>query len=186
VAHIELDALHHGPNWVEATAEEFCAKVRAAMDAAPDGWVIDGNYDRKLRGLVTDAADTVGWLDVALAIILIRPWRRTSYRIRHNVELWNGNRESWGTALLGVGIAIVWAIRSYFRQRHEWHVRFASHPGFVRLRGGAAARGWLEHRRDAAELRPRLVRPWRVAVETSYGSAADVGSLSEECRAATD
>jgi hypothetical protein len=153
---VELDALHHGPNWVEASAEEFCAKVQAAMDAAPDGWVIDGNYERKLGGLVVDAADTIAWLDVALPIILIRLWQRTSYRIRHNVELWNGNRESWTTALWGWESLFVWAIRSYFRHRREWPRRYASHPGFVRLRGDAAARAWLEHT-VAARARPQRV-----------------------------
>src|ERR671936_2877498 len=48
VAHVELDALHHGSNWSEPTLDEFCARVRAAIDANPTGWVIDGNYERKL------------------------------------------------------------------------------------------------------------------------------------------
>ncbi len=142
--HIELDALHHGPNWAQPTAEAFQAKVRAAMDAAADGWVIDGSYDGKLRGMVTDAADTVVWLDVALPIIVLRLWRRTSHRIRHDVELWNGNRESWSSALWGWDSLFVWAVRSYFRHRREWPAQFGSHPGFVRLHGDAAARAWLE------------------------------------------
>jgi adenylate kinase family enzyme len=52
--YIELDALHHGPNWSEPAAEEFRVRVRAAMDAAPGGWVIDGNYEGKLGNLVLD------------------------------------------------------------------------------------------------------------------------------------
>jgi len=46
--YIELDALHHGPNWSEATAKEFRAVVREAMTSASEGWVIDVNYERKL------------------------------------------------------------------------------------------------------------------------------------------
>jgi hypothetical protein len=46
--YVELDALHHGPNWSEPTNEEFRARVLSAMEAAPDGWVIDGNYEGKL------------------------------------------------------------------------------------------------------------------------------------------
>jgi len=126
------------------------------MDAAPDGWVIDGNYERKLGSLVTDAADTIAWLDVALPVILIRLWQRTSYRIRHKVELWNGNRESWSTAVWGWESLFVWAVRSYFRHRREWPRRFGSHPGFVRLRGDAAARAWLEYT-VAARARPQRV-----------------------------
>src|SRR5690606_13125255 len=59
LAFIELDALHHGPNWSAPEAEEFRARVRAAMDAAPDGWVIDGSYDTKLGDTVLGAADTI-------------------------------------------------------------------------------------------------------------------------------
>jgi adenylate kinase family enzyme len=157
VPHIELDALHHGPNWAQPTDEEFRAKVQAAMDAAPEGWVIDGGYDRKLRGLVTDASDTVAWLDVPLHTILLRLWRRTSNRIRHNVELWNGNRESWQTALWGWDSLFMWAIRSYFRHRRQWPVHFASHPDFIRLRGDAAARQWVEHTVATRALHPGRV-----------------------------
>jgi hypothetical protein len=57
--HVELDALHHGPNWSEPTDEIFRARVRGAMDAAPDGWVIDGNYEGKLGDLVIGEADTI-------------------------------------------------------------------------------------------------------------------------------
>ena len=144
VAHIELDALHHGPNWSEPTLDEFCARVRAAIDANPTGWVIDGNYERKLGSMVTDAADTVVWLDIPLGMLLNRLWRRTSTRIREHVELWNGNREDWRTALWGWDSLFVWAIRSYFRHRREWPRRFAPHPGFVRLRTPGQARCWLE------------------------------------------
>src|SRR2546425_568451 len=45
VPYVELDALHHGPNWSEPTDEEFQERVREAMAGAPDGWVIDGNYE---------------------------------------------------------------------------------------------------------------------------------------------
>jgi adenylate kinase family enzyme len=41
--HVELDALHHGPNWTEASAEQLRAAVLAALERCPDGWVIDGN-----------------------------------------------------------------------------------------------------------------------------------------------
>ena len=44
VEHIELDALHHGPNWSEPTAEQFRMTVQSAMDRQPAGWVIDGSY----------------------------------------------------------------------------------------------------------------------------------------------
>src|SRR5207248_11242782 len=57
--YVELDALHHGPNWSEPTDEEFRSRVREAMASAPDGWVIDGNYEAKLGDTVIGTADTI-------------------------------------------------------------------------------------------------------------------------------
>ena len=65
------------------------------MEQAPDGWVIDGNYDSKLGDLVVDEADTIVWLDLPLSVKWFRLWRRTMHRIRNEIELWNGNRETW-------------------------------------------------------------------------------------------
>ena len=59
VPYLELDAIHHGPNWTEASADELQARVREFMAAAPNGWVIDGNYERKLGDLVLEAADRI-------------------------------------------------------------------------------------------------------------------------------
>lgn len=56
---ISLDTLYWGPNWREATRDEFCANVRAALDKSPHGWVIDGNYTNKLGGLITDSATDI-------------------------------------------------------------------------------------------------------------------------------
>src|SRR5262245_19355102 len=77
LAYVELDALHHGPNWSGPTAEEFRARVRAAMAAAPAGWVIDGDYDAKLGETVVGAADAIVWLDLPLRVTFPRLWRRT-------------------------------------------------------------------------------------------------------------
>ena len=145
VVHIELDALHHGPNWTAAPPAEFRARVRSAMDSAPDGWVIDGNYQSKLGDLVTDAADTVIWLDLPLNVVLWRLWVRTSDRIRRRVELWNGNRESWRGAFWGRESLFVWTLRSFARRRREWPRRFAaSETRVTRLRSPSEVQGWLD------------------------------------------
>src|SRR5688572_30329380 len=114
------------------------------MAAAPHGWVIDGNYERKLDRLVTDAADTVVWLDPPLGTLLRRLGQRTAHRIRDRVKLWNGNRETWRTALWGRGSLFAWTVRAFFRHRREWPRRFAAHRGFVRLRTPEAAQRWLD------------------------------------------
>jgi adenylate kinase family enzyme len=144
VPHVELDALHHGPNWSAPTAAEFRARVRHAIDVNTNGWVIDGNYESKLDDLVAEAADSIVWLDLPLWTLLARLWQRTSKRITQREELWNGNRESWRTALWGWDALFVWTIRAYFRHRRSWPQRLANDPRWVRLRTPAEARAWLE------------------------------------------
>ena len=144
--YIELDALHHGPNWSEPTAEEFRERVLQAMAAAPEGWVIDGNYEGKLGDTVLREADTIVWLDPPFRIKARWLWLRTAHRIRDEVELWSGNRESWRTALWGRDALFWWMLRGHFRHRRQWPRRFAGDERFVRLRSVAEAKDWLEAR----------------------------------------
>jgi adenylate kinase family enzyme len=140
--HFELDALHHGPNWNEAPAEVLQARVHAAMANAPAGWVIDGNYDSKLGETVVAQADTIVWLDLPLTIKMRRLWSRTMHRIRHRVELWNGNRETWRD-LFSRDSIFYWTIETHFRHRRTWPARFDGDPRLVRLRSDAEADRWL-------------------------------------------
>ena len=149
VPYVELDALHHGPNWSEPTDEEFRARVREAMDAAPRGWVIDGNYESKLGDTVIGETDTIVWLDLPLRLKLGRLWRRTSDRIRDDVELWNGNKENWRNAFWGRESLFAWMLRTHVSQRREWPRRYGADPRFVRLRSDAEARVWLELQKPA-------------------------------------
>lgn len=94
VPHIELDGLAYGPNWTEASAELMQERVRAALDAAPDGWVVDGNYYGKFGPLVLDRADTIVWIDVPYRTAVRRVLWRTCSRLVTREELWGtGNRE---------------------------------------------------------------------------------------------
>jgi hypothetical protein len=106
--------------------------------------VIDGNYDSKLDGTVVDEADTIVWLDLPLSVKMGRLWGRTMHRIHDNVELWNGNRETWRGAVFGRDSIFFWTIKTHFRHRREWPERFGADPRFVHLRSEAAAREWLE------------------------------------------
>ena len=144
VPYVELDALHHRPNWTEASGEEFRALVREQMAGSPDGWVIDGNYETKLGGLVIDAADQIVWLDPPLQVALRRMCRRTVSRIRNDVELWSGNRENWRNAFIGWDSLFVWTVRAFFRHRRQWPRKFAGDPRLVRLRSAEEARRWLD------------------------------------------
>jgi adenylate kinase family enzyme len=144
VPYVELDALHHGPDWTETPADEFRRRVQAAIAAAPDGWVIDGNYEGKLGTLVLDAADTIVWLDLPFVLKARRLLRRTAHRIRHDVELWSGNRENWRNVLVGRDALFWWMVKGHFRHRRQWPRRFEGDPRVVRLRSVEEARSWLD------------------------------------------
>jgi adenylate kinase family enzyme len=144
VTYIELDALHHGPNWSEPTDEEFQVTVRRALDGAAGGWVVDGNYDSKLGDLVVAQADTIVWLDLPLSVKWRRVWRRTMHRVRKRVELWNGNRESWRDQFASRDSIFIQVVRTHVRHRRRWPKRFDGEARLVRLRSEDDIRRWLE------------------------------------------
>ena len=57
-------------------------------------------------------------------------------------ELWNGNRESFRTALWGRDGLILYSLRHVRRRREEYPLRFASH-NLVRLRSRKEVERWL-------------------------------------------
>jgi adenylate kinase family enzyme len=144
VAHIELDALHHDPGWQEALAEVLQARVDAALAAAPEGWVADGNYHGKLGTSVLERADTVILLDLPHRTALRRVLWRTLSRSVTGKELWNGNRETFRNAFSRNSI-VWWVIRHHGSHRTKWGPRLAplTHVRVVRLRSPREVREWL-------------------------------------------
>src|SRR4051812_49523020 len=69
VPHIELDALHHGPDWAEPDLEQFRADVAGVV--AGDGWVVDGGHQRQLRAHGPPAAHTLNLDHSARAAVVI-------------------------------------------------------------------------------------------------------------------
>jgi hypothetical protein len=141
VPFVELDALQHGPNWVQASAEELCARVTAVLDGA-EGWIVDGNYDSRLGTLVIERAQLIVWLDLPLATKLLRLVRRTTRRVLTREALWNGNRETWRLVLFDPESLFVWAVRSHFRHRRTFPRLLEGRPA-VRLRTPAEVDAWL-------------------------------------------
>lgn len=93
VVHVELDAIHHGPNWAALPADEMRRELdlRCPADGA---WVADGNYETKGGSLVRDRADTVVWLDFPRMTVIRQLLLRTAQRGLLRQRLWNDNRES--------------------------------------------------------------------------------------------
>jgi adenylate kinase family enzyme len=151
VTHVELDELHHGPNWTEASAEELRAKVCAALAAAPDGWVVDGNYGTKLGDLVLGQADTAVWLDPPFPTVIRRSLVRTLSRALFRTELWSGNRESFRLALCSRDSMILWVLRTHRGQRTKIPARLARNPQLdvVVLRSAREADRWLQSQATA-------------------------------------
>jgi adenylate kinase family enzyme len=143
VPHIELDALHWGPNWSEPSAGDFRARVDEAL--TPDGWVADGGYHGKLGELVLERADLVVWLDPPLKTILGRLSARTLRRIRSGEELWGGNRETWRGAFLSRNSLLVWALKTHRPRRQRYEERLARFD-VVRLRSATETEAWLAKR----------------------------------------
>jgi adenylate kinase family enzyme len=145
VPHIELDAIHWGPNWSAVDAETFRSRVREATSG--EAWVCDGNYSA-VRPIVLERADTVAWLDLPLRTCLARTLRRTAHRIRSGEELWGGNRESWREALVGRDSLFWWLITQHRRKRRDYAARFAApaarHLRVLRFRSSAEAEAWLD------------------------------------------
>ena len=114
VPHIELDALHWQPGWVETPVDAFRAAVGAATKQ--ERWVSDGNYS-KVRDIVWGRATMLIWLDYPFPTVLWRALHRTLRRSLSGEELYNGNRESLRMAFLSRDSILLWVVTSYWRRR---------------------------------------------------------------------
>lgn len=137
--HVEIDALHHGPNWESCGPEVLRERVAAATDG--DGWVTDSTYHTMLGNLVVDRADVLVWLDLPIPLVMWRLLRRTHQRNKHRVELWNGNvepgwRESWRY--------LIWpALTRAFENRRDFPARYR-HVDVRRLRSDAEVAAFVQ------------------------------------------
>lgn len=128
---IELDALVHGPNWVETPDQQLRDQLHPLL--AQPAWVVDGVYQSKIGTLVLDAADVIIWLDLPIRIWLPRLVRRTVRRAVTREPLWNGNRETLRGILWGRDSLLVYSFRSHIRRRMKWPRELARYH-VVRLR----------------------------------------------------
>ena len=141
VPFVEMDALVHGPNWVETPNGELRQIVEPIL--AGEGWVVDGTYRGKLGDLVLRSADVVVWLDLAIAVWLPRLVGRTWRRVRQREALWNDNRETLRNVLFCRDSLFVWAFRQHFRRRRVYPSELASYS-VVRLRSPREVERWLD------------------------------------------
>ncbi|MGP1382329.1 MAG: AAA family ATPase [Thainema sp.] len=112
--HVELDALHWEPGWIEVPNEVFQARVEVALSG--DRWVVDGNYS-PVRSHIWQRADTLIWLDYSLPVIMSRLLRRTVRRAMTQELVCNGNRENWRLSFFSRESILLWALQTYHRRR---------------------------------------------------------------------
>ena len=141
----ELDSLVHQPGWTEASDDDFRRDVETAM-SSPDGWVLDGLYQRKIGDLILRQADTLVWLDQPLPLVLSRLIRRAVRDIVTRRDLFNGNRQTWRFAFFTRDSLVGFAIKQHFRHRRDWPAGLGHHPNLriVRLRSPQEVEAWLE------------------------------------------
>jgi len=136
--HVELDELHHGPNWESCGADVLRERVLDATDG--ESWIADGTYHSMIGDVVFERADTVMWLDLPVRVVMWRLVRRTYLRKRDKTVLWAGNVEGgWRESTR----YLVWpALKRAFENRRALPERLARHPHLRvrRLRSDRAVR----------------------------------------------
>jgi adenylate kinase family enzyme len=115
--HIELDALHWGPNWTPTPLADFCRAV--AAQAAQEAWVIDGNYN-KVRDLIWPRASHLVWLNLPFIQVFRQALSRSLRRILIQEELWAGNRETIKGTFFERDSILWWVIRTHRRRRRQY------------------------------------------------------------------
>ncbi|MCW2923392.1 MAG: adenylate kinase [Thermoleophilia bacterium] len=136
----ELDALHHGPEWVKRSSFE----ADAAALAAGERWVTEDQYRSFIGELLWERAELVVWLDLPRVTVTRRAIVRTLGRLLTRRELWNGNRERWrDLPTAGHPIRWSWQQHASRRARTEWLVSRHPHVEVVRLRSPREVAAWI-------------------------------------------
>jgi adenylate kinase family enzyme len=147
IRHIEIDALHHGPDWESCGVEVLRERVLAATEG--DGWVTDSTYHTMLGSLIVDRADVLVWLDLPIPLVMWRLLCRTHVRNRDKVELWNGNFEpGWRES----SKVLIWpAFKRAFENRRRFPELYADRD-IRRLRSDGEVRAFVQSIQATPEM----------------------------------
>lgn len=149
VPYVELDALHHGPNWTKRPS--FEAEVAAL--AVRDRWIVDSLGYPSVRDLLWQRADTLVWLDLERPVVMRRVLWRSFVRATYDRQLWNGNTESF---------------RDWPDPEHPIRWAWSEHGPRRQLVAERLATSRWDHL-DVVRLRtPRQVARWLAGVEPAH------------------
>jgi adenylate kinase family enzyme len=136
--HLELDALHWGPNWVPKPTQEFLDRTAEAVRA--ERWIVEGNYS-VVRELVWPRATAIIWLDYSFPLVFRRALFRTVRRSIRREVLYAGNRESLVNAFFRKDSILWWVITTFHRRRRSYR--------FLRETNRYPNLRWISFRRPA-------------------------------------
>ncbi|KAF7980344.1 hypothetical protein HWV62_38777 [Athelia sp. TMB] len=139
-----LDEIYWRPGWQDTPMDEFRVKVAAVMDAHPDGWIIDGDYKRPMKDLVSGAATDIIWLDPPLVLYFPRLVLRTARRLFGRAPpCAAGCQEEWPECITRKGI-LWWALTNHAVVRTRYGAAGFEHGGKLHRLGGwgGALAGW--------------------------------------------
>ncbi|GGM17768.1 hypothetical protein [Micromonospora yangpuensis] len=147
---MELDALHHGPDWQPRPT--FVADVEAF--AARPRWVTEWQYTAKLGDILHRRADCVLWLDHPRHLVMRQVVGRTLTRRVRRERLWNGNIEPplW-TVFTDPEHVVRWAWRTQGGPTRRVTALLAERGAeivVVRLRGRRQVTRWVHRNLGAA------------------------------------
>jgi adenylate kinase family enzyme len=146
VLHIEIDALHWGPNWTPVPADVRLARVQSAV--AQPRWVVDGNYS-PLRQTIWPRADTIVWLDYPLGLVMWRVLERSVRRAYTREALWAGNTESWRLTFCSKESILLWSLESWRKMRRDYpqvlNSSVCGHARRVRLCSRRETEEWVRN-----------------------------------------
>lgn len=120
---IELDAINWQPHWQELDYTEF--KEIIARETQANEWIVDGNYNSRMKGLVLQRADTIIWLNLPFLTVYGRLFRRLFHRVVLGEELWNGNRENLYNTFLLKDSLLYWIPRHYWKNQRAYRNYFS-------------------------------------------------------------
>ncbi|MBN2387920.1 MAG: AAA family ATPase [Anaerolineales bacterium] len=144
--HIEIDALHWGPNWTHCSDEALLQRLDAATRS--DGWVMDGNYGIT-RPVTWPRAQAVVWLDYPFWTIFRQLFFRTLRRAWTREVLWNNNVEPFWIhfKLWSKDSLFAWLFMTYRRRKRQYPALFArpeyAHLKVYRFKKPRQANDWL-------------------------------------------
>ncbi|TCM66736.1 adenylate kinase family enzyme [Acinetobacter calcoaceticus] len=148
--YIELDNLFWLDDWIESPDQLFLEKIQQQLDAHPQGWVIDGNYNGRTAKLKWKQVDTIIWIDLPFYLNLYQSVSRTLYRLITQKKLWSNsnNKESLNMMLSRESI-ILWMIKTHKKNRQKYLALMShsdyQHIQFIHLRSRSEVQAFFKN-----------------------------------------